>query len=208
MARLVVGISGASGTILAIKALRTLCELGHEIELVITPGALSTATVEMGKPYATPRGFVSELPETAQKQITLHANNYVGHSICSGSYPTDGMLIIPCSMATVGAIAHGLGDNGLRRAADVILKERRPLVLVPRETPLHAVHLENMLKLTQMGATIVLPVPAWYLKPKTVDEIENYIVGKALDALKIDHSLYPIFKQKGGVDESLSFVAH
>ena len=208
MARLVVGISGASGTILAIKALRTLCELGHEIELVITPGALSTATVEMGKPYATPRGFVSELPETAQKQITLHANNYVGHSICSGSYPTDGMLIIPCSMATVGALAHGLSDNGLRRAADVILKERRPLVMVPRETPLHAVHLENMLKLTQMGAIIVPPVPAWYQKPKSVGEIENYIVGKALDALSIKHTLYPSFRSKEGADETRSFVGH
>ena len=201
MARLVVGISGASGSILGYKTVLSLCELGHQVELIITPHALSTAKIELGESFSTAQRFVQQLPEAAQEKITLFTHHYVGHRICSGSYPIDGMVIIPCSMATVAALAHGLGDNGLRRAADVTLKERRPLVIVARETPLHQIHLENMLKLTQIGVLFVPPVPAWYQHPKTVAEIEDYIVGKALDGLKISHSLYPVFNPQGESDE-------
>jgi len=192
MARFIVGVSGASGIILAYRAIVRLASLGHFIELVITQQALYTATLELGKEFSTAKKILQGLPEEIQEQVTLHAVQDSGASICSGSYHTDGMLIVPCSMATLAAIACGLGDNCLRRAADVILKERRRLVIVPRESPLNQIHLENMLKLTSMGAMMVLPVPAWYTQPRTLEDVENFIVGKALDALGVaDHNLYP-----------------
>lgn len=190
MARFIVAVSGASGIILAAHALTALAEGGHEIELVMTPHALYTAALEMGKKYGTARTFLTHLPPSTQKRVKLHNINDIGSTIASGTYKVDGMLLIPCSMATLAAIAVGLADNLLRRAADVTLKERRKLVIVPRESPLGAIHLENMLKLTQRGATIVPPIPAWYLSPQSLTDIELFIVGKALDALNLPHTLY------------------
>src|SRR5205085_1292948 len=106
--------------------------------------------------------------------------------ICSGSFLWDGMVVVPCSMSTLAALSCGLSDNVLRRAADVTLKERRKLILVPRESPFSQIHLENMLRLCQRGATIVPPIPGWYTKPTTLDEVENFIVGRILDQLNID----------------------
>ncbi|MCH9608756.1 MAG: putative UbiX-like flavin prenyltransferase [Chlamydiales bacterium] len=195
MGRLVVGISGASGIKLAH---RLISALTCEVDLVITSSALYTAAEEMGREYATVKRFVASLP----RDVKVHGVNDMGAGIASGSYPTDGMVIIPCSMTTVAAIAMGLGDNCLRRAADVTLKEKRPLVIVPRETPLSEIHLENLLKLAKRGTSIVSPVPAWYTKPQTLEDIENFIVGKVLDALHIKHSLYPRWK----VEEELSLA--
>ncbi len=191
MARLVVGISGASGTILAFRFLQAAAQNGHELELVMTPAACQTAAHEMGKQLSSPRALISKLPQAVQRQITLHQAQDVGASICSGSYKTDGMLILPCSMTTVAALAHGFADTCLRRAADVTLKERRPLVIVPRETPLHQIHLQNLLQLSKSGVIIIPPTPAWYQKPQTLEDVENYIVGKVFDALGIEHALYP-----------------
>jgi len=191
MGRYVIGVSGASGIILAYKAIAELTRIGHHVELVISNSALRTASEEMGPEYGSQKSFLASFPEPARLLITLYRINDVGASIASGSFITDGMLVIPCSMATLAAIAIGLSDNLLRRAADVTLKERRRLIILPRETPLTDIHLQHMLTLTRSGGIILPPAPAWYTKPKTLDDIENFIVGKALDLLHVNHSLYP-----------------
>lgn len=183
MGRYVVGVSGASGIILAIRTINALTEAGHTVELTISKHAHYTAKFELT------RSFMSYLADP--EQVTLHSNHDIGSSIASGSFSTEGMIIIPCSVTTVAAIAMGLGDNALRRAADVTLKERRPLIIVPREAPLSTLHLENLHKLSQLGATIVPPVPAWYTNPQSLEDVEKFIVGKVLDALKLEHDLYP-----------------
>lgn len=186
MARFVVGVAGASGVIIAYRLVRFLAEQGHEIELVFTPSGLYTSSIEMDKELSTPQKWSQKCPG----KINIHAHGDNGATICSGSYPVDAMLIVPCSMSTVAALAVGLSDNCLRRAADVTLKERRPLILVPRETPLSEIHLENMLRLAKRGVTILPPVPGWYTLPQTVEEVENFIVGKIVDQLHLPHTLY------------------
>jgi flavin prenyltransferase len=190
MARLIVGVSGATGFVLAVRCVDTLTKLGNFVELVMTKDAHLTAVEEMGKEYAG-LNFLKHFSKEQQSKIRLHQIHDFTSPLASGSYQVDGMIIIPCSMATLAAIACGLSDNLVRRAADVTIKERRPLVLVPRETPLSEIHLENMLKLARIGAQIVAPMPAWYTQPQTLEDIENFIVGKVLDALKIPHTLYP-----------------
>lgn len=189
MGRYVVGVSGASGTILALHMLRVLTEAGHYVEFTMSQHALYTASLELGTKFTSPSKFISSLK--ARELITIHQNQDVGCAIASGSFVTDGMIMVPCSMATLAAVAIGLGNNVLRRAADVTLKERRPLILVPREAPFSEIHLENMLKLSKLGAVILPPVPAWYLRPSSLEEVEHYIVGKVLDALRLEHDLYP-----------------
>lgn len=194
MKRFVVGVSGASGIVLALKLIRGLIDSGMHVELIFTQNALYTAMLELGKEYRTSAKILEKWFSEKTDQLTLHAIQDVGASIASGSYLVDGMIIIPCSMSTVAAIACGLGDNALRRAADVTIKEKRPLILVPREAPLSTLHLENLLKLSQLGATIIPPVPAWYNQPKSLEDVENFIVGKVLDSLRIPHTLYPRWK--------------
>lgn len=189
MARIIVGVSGASGVILAHKTIKTLLKFNHTVELVMTSTALTTAHEELGKEYGSPKKFIEGL----KGSITLHGLYDFMAPIASGSYPVDAMVIIPCSMSTLAGVALGLSDNLLRRAADVCLKEKRPLILVPRETPLSAIHLKHMLTLTEMGAFIIPPVPAWYQHPKSLDDVENFIVGKVLDALRMPHALYPVW---------------
>lgn len=202
MARIVVGISGATGIILGVRTVRALTQLGHFVELVMTKDAHLTALEELGREYASGELLVKQLTQDKQNLVRLHHIQDFASPIASGSFLTDGMIVIPCSMATVAAIGVGLSDNLLRRAADVIIKERRPLVLVPREAPFSEIHLENMLKLSRLGVTIVPPVPAWYTQPKTLEDVENFIVGKALDALKISHELYP--RWNGSLKRALS----
>jgi 4-hydroxy-3-polyprenylbenzoate decarboxylase len=194
MKRFVVGITGASGIILAHRLIASLAENGYEIDLVMSQHALYTATFELGKEYKTAQRFLSSFPEEVQVKIKLHAIHDIGCAIASGSYPVAAMIVVPCSMATLAAIAVGLADNALRRAADVTLKERRPLILVPREAPLSPIHLENLLKMSRLGAIILPPIPAWYTEPQSVADIENFIVGKILDALHIEHHLYKRWK--------------
>ena len=185
---IIVGISGASGIVLAIKTIKSLIAAGYGIDLVITGAALATAKQELN--LSTPKKILAEL---SSDNIRIHSLYAFTAAIASGSYHTEGMIIVPCSMSTLAAVAIGLSDNLLRRAADVCLKERRPLTLVPRETPLSAIHLRHMLTLTEMGAHIVAPMPAWYNLPKTLSEVEDFIVGKVLDSLKIKHQLYPVW---------------
>lgn len=196
--RIVIGISGASGIILAHKTIVAFAERGFDIDLVMSTGALYTAAYELGTEYRTAKRFLEQLP--VHENVRLHSIHDIGSAICSGSYPVCGMIIVPCSMATLAAIAHGISDNCLRRAADVTLKEKRPLIIVPRETPLSTIHLENMLKLSQLNASIVMPVPAWYTEPHSLECVENFIVGKILDSFKLPHNFYPAWKMQPTLD--------
>lgn len=185
MAKVIVAVSGASGIILAWKTLSALTKSGHSVELLMTKDACQVAKEEVDETINTPQKMVQQLSEDQRQLITVHQNNDFYSPIASGTYKVDAMAIVPCSMATVAAVASGLSDTLLRRAADVTLKEGRPLALMPRETPLSQIHLENMLKLTRAGATIVAPMPAWYTHPKTIDDIEQFLVGRLIDALKL-----------------------
>ncbi|MDF2549456.1 MAG: aromatic acid decarboxylase [Chlamydiales bacterium] len=190
MGKYIVGVSGASGIVLAQKTIEALANLGHQVLLVMSQDACLTALEELGKAFSSPAKFKDTFPpEIADKITTYHIQDFTA-PISSGSYYADGMVIVPCSMATLAALSIGLSDNLLRRAADVCLKEKRLLSIVPRETPVNTIHLENMLKLGKMGANIVLPIPGWYTKHQTLDEAENFIVGRILDSLKVENSLY------------------
>jgi 4-hydroxy-3-polyprenylbenzoate decarboxylase len=169
--RIIVGITGATGTIFGVRTLEVLKDSGVESHLVMSKWGSRT--------------LLHETAYTVDSVKTLATCTYAesdqGAAISSGSFVTDGMIIAPCSMRTLAAIAHGQGDNLIHRAADVILKERRKLVLLVREAPFSDIHLENMLKLSRMGVVIVPPVPAFYNHPQSVDDIINHIVMRALD---------------------------
>ena len=177
--RLVIGISGASGAVYGIRALQVLKKLGVETHLVMTNAALETIRLETDY----------DKTEVERLATETHRIDDITSNVASGSYRTDGMLVIPCSMKTLAGIASGYSDNLLLRAADVTLKERRRLVLVVRETPLSLIHLENMVTVTRAGGVVLPAMPAFYNKPKTVDALINQVVGKALDLLGVDHKL-------------------
>jgi len=193
MARIVVGISGASGIILAHRLILKAASLGHEISILMTSTSLLTARVELGQEYATPQKFLKSFPDIVQKNITLYNINDFLAPIASGTCLFDSVVVIPCSMTTLSAIAMGLSDNLLRRVCDIGFKEGRKVVLVPRELPFSVIHLENMLKIAKVGGVIIPPQPAWYMNPKTLEDIENIIVGRVLDALGIPNE-YPRWK--------------
>ena len=174
--RIIVGISGASGIVYGLRALERLAEAGVETHLVLTRSAALTVGYELEVP----------LEAVKAKAAVVHPLADVGASIASGSFRTEGMLVAPCSMRSLAAIATGNTDNLLTRAADVVLKERRRLVLLVREAPLHLGHLRNMVAVTEMGAIVSPPVPAFYAKPKTVDDIVEHTVARALDLFGIE----------------------
>lgn len=180
MRRIVIGISGASGSIYGYRALEALAAAGVETHLVLSGQASRTIELETQQ---TARDFEA----LAHK---VHRDDDLAASISSGSFLTDGMLVIPCSIKSASAIAHSMNSNLLVRAADVCLKERRKLVLVVRETPLHLGHLRTLAQLAEIGAVILPPMPAMYAAPKTVDDIVNHTVGKALDQFSIEHNLF------------------
>ena len=174
--RLIVGITGATGTIFGVRLLQMLHGSGVETHLVVSKWAARTLTHET--PYS-----LKDVQSLATQSYGAGAQ---GAAISSGSFVTLGMVIAPCSMRTLAAIAHGLGDNLIHRAADVILKERRKLVLAVREAPLSDIHLENMLRLSRMGAVVMPPVPAFYTRPQTLDDVVNHTVARLLDQFGID----------------------
>ena len=181
MQRFVVGITGASGTVYGIRALQILSSIASvELHLVMTAGAVRTMELETDYRLED----VTRLAHVVHDAVNLAA------SISSGSFRTDGMLVAPCSVKSAAAIAYSLNDNLLVRAADVTLKERRRLVLMIRETPLHLGHLRTLTQLAEIGAVIVPPIPGFYSRPKTVDDIVDHSVGKALDALGVAHESY------------------
>ncbi len=177
--RLIVGISGASGLIYARTMLMALRSLAVESHLVVSRAARQTLAMETDW----------SLEELLSLADVVHPIRNVGASIASGSFPTMGMVVIPCSIRTLSEIVHGTTTSLLTRAADVVLKERRRLVLVVRETPFHAGHLKTMLAATEMGAIIAPPIPAMYARPQSVQDLVNHSVGRILDLLGIDNDL-------------------
>lgn len=176
--RLVVGISGASGVTYGVRVLDALRELGIESHLVVTRAALLTLSQETD---LTP-------DDLSGRADVVHKLADVGATIASGSFRTLGMIVAPCSVRTMSEIATGVTSNLLTRAADVVLKERRPLVLMVRETPFHLGHLRTMTALTEMGAIIAPPLPAFYARPKSIGDIVDQSVGRALDLFGLDWS--------------------
>jgi flavin prenyltransferase len=176
---MVVGISGASGIALGVRALEILRELGIETHLVMTRSAQMTLAHEMPLKVADVNALAS----------IVHRSEDVGASISSGSFQTMGMLVAPCSIRSLSEIASGVTSSLLTRAADVVLKERRRLVLLVRETPLHLGHLRAMTQVTEIGAIVMPPVPAFYARPKSVEDIVNHTVGRALDLFGLDTGL-------------------
>lgn len=180
MGKIVVGISGATGVIYGVQMLKTLFKCGVETHLVITSSAIKNLLIETEytmadlEPYAT----------------TIYDVDDVGAAIASGSFQVDGMVIAPCSIKTLSAVANSFNYNLLVRAADVNLKERRRLILLVRETPFHEGHLDLMMRVTRMGGIIMPPVPAFYHMPKTIEDIIDQSVGKVLDLFGIDASLF------------------
>lgn len=184
MRPIVVGISGASGAVLA---RRTVEELLHREVPAIVVCSNAGRLVWQDEMEVSFNQALAEWQE--HPHFTFYPINDLRAPIASGTYPTAGMVVVPCSMNSVASIAHGLASNLLLRAADVCLKERRRLVLVPRETPLHSIHLENMLTLARMGATILPPDPAFYLKPQTIEDVVRFVVGRVMVALGLDDAL-------------------
>ena len=175
--RLVVAITGASGAAYGVRALEALQGVnGVETHLVVSKAGALTAYSELGL----------ELKDLKAKADVVYDNNDIGAAIASGSFVTDGMIIAPCSAKTLGALANGLCDNLVARAADVILKERRRLVMLFRETPLHLAHIRNMEAVTEMGAIVYPPVPALYAKPDSIETTVDHTVGRVLDLFDID----------------------
>ena len=178
--RLVVGISGASGVIYGLEMLKALKNLGFETHVILTEMARKNFILETD----------NSLEEVEAASSQIYDDGDLAAPISSGSFITRGMVVIPCSIKSLSGIANSYGANLLVRAADVTLKERRPLVLVVRETPLHRGHLELMLSASSQGAVILPPVPAFYHKPKTISDLIHHTVGKVLDCFDIQHQLF------------------
>lgn len=189
--RLVVAVSGASGSLLALRLLQLMQQaLGWETHLVLSSAAVLTAKLEL-----------NETRETFEALATkVHSNKDIGASIASGSFRTAGMVVIPCSMNTLSEIANGMSSNLITRAADVTLKERRRLVLVTREAPLSLIHLRNMTLATEAGAIVMPPLPSFYLGPCSLDDMVTQMIGRVLDQFNID--LPGIKRWKGTAQES------
>jgi len=185
--KLIVAITGASGVIYAKRLLEALRGSDVETHLVISRNAEKIIEHELGVTKKEIENLASHIYDVDDWESP----------ITSGSFRLDGMVIVPCSMKTLAGIAHGYSDNVILRAADVMLKEGRKLILVPRETPLNVVHLRNMLWLAKQGVHMVPAMPAFYHKPKSIEDLVNYIVGKVLDILGIEHTLYRRWKENG-----------
>lgn len=187
---IVVGVTGASGAFYARRLIQELVAAGVHTHLIFSPYGRRLFAEELGISPITVEALVGEaLAVKAQSRITLHAYNDVGSVLASGSFKTDGMVICPCSASTLGAVASGLGENLLHRAAQVTLKEMRRLVLLYREMPMSQIDLKNALTLSQAGAVICPACPGFYLLPRTIDDLVDFVVGKMLDLLNVPHRL-------------------
>jgi 4-hydroxy-3-polyprenylbenzoate decarboxylase len=175
--RLIVGVTGASGSMLALETLRQLAAVGVETHLVVSDGARTTIAHELGADGIIQFTAIAE---------HVHQSGNLAAPIASGSFRTDGMIVVPCSMRSLTAVAYGFGDNLLVRAADVVLKEKRQLVIAPREAPLHEGHLEAMLRLARMGVVVAPPVPPFYTRPTSIDDIVREIAARLLNWAGVD----------------------
>ena len=186
MKNIVIGITGASGSIYAIRLIEELLKNNINIYVICTETGRKVVKFETGINIDEWIGSLNKTFNT----IHLEDINNLFSSVASGSFKFDSMLILPCSMGTLAEISNGLAKNLLCRAADVALKEHRRLIIVPRETPFNAIHLENMLKLSRLGVTILPAMPAFYHKPETIEDLINFVVGKILDSLSIENTLF------------------
>lgn len=198
MKKYILAITGASGSIFGIRLLEELLK-GAEVYLVISPNTFSIMKYETGfdlsgdsedKKYKNEKIEGKIRKQVGSDRLFLYEDSFMEAPIASGSFRTDGMFVVPCSMKTLAGVASGYANNLIERAADVTIKEGRPLLLSPREMPFSAIHLENMLKLARLGVKIAPPVPAFYHLPEDVGDIVNFIVGKILDSFGVGHELY------------------
>jgi len=197
MKKLIIGISGASGAVYGIRALQALKDMPDiETHLVLSPSAKRTILEETDW----------EMPAVEALADVVHGHRDIGAAIASGSFQTMGMLVAPCSIKSLSGIVNAYNDNLLTRAADVCLKERRRLVLLVRETPLHLGHIELLGKAARYGAVVLPPMPAFYNRPQTIDDIVNHTVGKALDQFEIPHQLFKRWKETVGEEALRSVV--
>ncbi|MGM0641285.1 MAG: UbiX family flavin prenyltransferase [Thermotogota bacterium] len=186
MKKVAVGITGASGSIFAKKTIEKLVELGHHVHLVITDQGFGVIEHELNT-------SIPEFISLFENNIEIHNNDDMFSPIASGSYNLDSLIIVPCSMGTVAKITNGISDNLLCRAADVCIKEKINLTLVPRETPLNSIHLDNLLKLSKMNVNIVPPLPSFYDHPQSIDDIIDNSVGRILKSAGINNDFYKIW---------------
>ncbi|MBF0343937.1 MAG: UbiX family flavin prenyltransferase [Nitrospirae bacterium] len=196
MKKYIVAVTGASGSLFALRLVEALL-VTSEVHLVISSAAIKIIAYETSLDLTsrTQEGCVSKLRQHFNTGRLFYYEDDCLHSpLSSGSFITDGMYVVPCSMKTLSGIANGYADNLIIRASDVIIKEGRRLVLSPREMPFSAIHLENMLKLARLGVVIAPPVPAFYSQPKDLNEVIDFITGKLLDAMSVQHNLFKRWK--------------
>lgn len=203
---IIIGISGASGTIYGIKAVKYLLESNYNVELVISKNAVRVAQEEINLHLSLNTEVLKEqvlsylqhsaLSTQHSALLNVWANDDIASLISSGSYRTQGMIIIPASMGTISAIANGVSDNLMTRAADVCMKEKRKLILVPREMPYSAIHLENLLKLSRIGVVIAPASPAFYSHPQNLNDSIDFVIGKVFDLFHIEHNLFKRWREK------------
>lgn len=189
MKRMVLAITGASGVIYGIRMAEELLSRDFEVHLISSDAACIVLEQELDWDFSIGRAqtFYRHLPGS---NLVYYDNDDIAAVLASGSFQNQGMIVMPCTMSTLSAIAHGSSDNLITRVADVMLKEKRQLILVPRETPLNTIHLRNMLLLAEMGVHIVPAMPGFYGKPTSIDDIVNFLVGKVLDLLNIPNDIY------------------
>jgi flavin prenyltransferase len=198
LAKFIIGITGASGSIYAKRLLEVLLTLDHDIHLIISNPGFQVLKSELGWELTGNEEEISrqisrylKISPEHKGCIKYFANENIGATIASGSYKTGGMIILPCSMSTLAGVAIGTSTNLIQRAADIMLKEKRPLVIVPREAPLNAIHLRNMLTLAELGVQIIPAMPAFYFKPTKIEDLVDFIVGRILDYFNVEHNLFP-----------------
>lgn len=190
----VVGITGASGAIYGIRLVQLFTEFEYDVALVVSDPARLVIKEELNVSLGNltqKESFESFFDAKQLERITLYSSKDLAAPIASGSYPTQGMVIIPCSMGTLGHLASGASVNLIHRAAECVLKEARRLVIVPREMPLSAIHLENLLKLARLGVRVLPASPGFYSGAQSVQDLVDFVVGRVLDSLEISHALYP-----------------
>jgi flavin prenyltransferase len=195
MTSITIAITGASGALYAVRTMAALMEQGCHLDVVISDYGRRLLRDELGETAAVDR-LLDYLAGKYGEGIkagsyTLHSNKDLGAKIASGSQDSEGMAVVPCSMKTLAGIAHGLSRNLVERAADVMLKERRPLIIMPRETPMSLPQLKNMVLCAEAGAMILPAMPAFYQMPKTLDDLADFMAGKVLSGLGFKHKLYP-----------------
>lgn len=196
--RLALAITGASGALYGVRTLAALLETGCEVDLIVTEYGRRLLRDELGEQATVDRlgeYLVTRYGEGIRRGVyVLHSNRDLGSRLASGSQRTEGMVIVPCSMKTLAGVAHGLSRSLVERAADVMLKERRRLVIVPRETPLSLPQLRNMVLCAEAGAVVLPAMPAFYHLPQTIDDLAAFLAGKILSVLGFEHALFPAWK--------------